>query len=371
MEFIDLRTQQERLQPNIRERLDNVLAHGQFISGPEVGELEICLARFTGAGHAVSCANGTDAITLALRALGIGPDDTVIVPSFTFCATAEAVCLAGAIPYFADVEADSFNLCPESLECAIHAARSEGHSLKAVIAVDLFGRPCDYDRIEPIVRSENLYLICDAAQALGARYRGRNVGTFGDITTTSFFPAKPLGCYGDGGAIFTNDEEMAALLRSLRVHGQGADKYDNVRIGTNSRLDTIQAAILLEKLTIFPEEIERRNAVARRYAALAGDGLGIPEIPEDMISVWAQYTLRTPKRDALMASLRSAQIPSVIYYRKALHRQTAYAHFPRSPNGLPISEQLESEVMSLPMHPYLTETEQARIADVLHAAMAA
>lgn len=361
MEFIDLVAQRRRLQKSIDGRIARVLAHGQYIMGPEVPELEQELSRYTGARHVIGCANGTDALVLALRAAGIGTGDHVIVPSFTFCATAEAVCLAGAIPFFVDVLDTSFNLDPVSLTNGIVEARRNGLRLKAVIAVDLFGQPCDYDRIAPVAQEEGLVLICDAAQALGARYRDRSVGTIGDVTTTSFFPAKPLGCYGDGGAIFTDDDETASILRSLRVHGQGSDKYDNVRIGTNSRLDTLQAAILLEKLNIFPDEIAERNRVAARYHAELRGVLAVPEVVEGAISVWAQYTLRTPERDRIMSTLKRAGIPSAIYYRTSLHRQTAYRKFPRLEAGLPVSERLEHEVLSLPMHPYLGKEDQHRV----------
>lgn len=362
--FIDLAEQLRGIRPAIDAAIARVLDHGQFIMGPEVVELERRLAEFSGAKHVVTCANGTDALVLALRALGIGPGDTVIVPSFTFCATAEAVCLVGATPLFVDVLEDTCNMDPASLERGIRRARELGLRLRAVITVDLFGQPCDYDAIEPIARENGLALVCDAAQAFGAEYRGRRVGTIGDVTTTSFFPAKPLGCYGDGGALFTDDDETAALLRSLRVHGQGADKYDNVRIGTNSRLDTLQAAILLEKLRIYPGEIEARNRVAETYARHLEGLVAVPRVIEGACSVWAQYTVRTAERDRMAERLRAAGIPTQIYYRVPLHLQPAYRESPRA-GELPVSEKLSRTVLSLPMHPRLETAVAERVAETL------
>ena len=366
--FIDLPSQLARVRPHIDAAIARVLDHGQFIMGPEVRELETRLAEFCGARHVVTCASGTDALVLALRAKGIGPGDTVIVPSFTFCATAEAVCLVGATPLFVDVREDTHNMDPESLKEGICQARKLGLRLRAVITVDLFGQPCDYDAIEPIAQENGLLLVCDAAQAFGAEYRGRKVGTIGDITTTSFFPAKPLGCYGDGGAVFTDDEETAAILRSLRVHGQGTDKYDNVRLGTNSRLDTIQAAILLEKLAIYADEIDARNEVANRYSNMLADRFGLPRLIDGARSVWAQYTVRCDDRDAVASRLREAGIPAAVYYRKPLHRQEAYRRFPTA-GALPVSERLSATVLSLPMHPYLKADQQEFVRAVLCAAV--
>src|SRR5258708_5057847 len=295
--FVDLASQQER----IRDRLDAVIArvldHGQYIMGPEVAEFERQLAEFCGVKHAISCASGTDALVLALMAKDLRRDDAVIVPSFTFCATAEAVCLLGGVPIFADVLDETFNLDPRSLGSAVLTARRLGLRLRGVIAVDLFGQPCDYDAVEHIARENHLWLICDAAQSFGAVFRVRKVGVIGDLTATRFFPAKPLGCYGDGGAVFTEDDELAEVMRSLRVHGQGKDKYDNVRIGINCRMDTLQAAILLEKLAIFPDEIVGRNRVAARYDELLPAEFKRPVLAEGPSSVWAPYTVRASEPD--------------------------------------------------------------------------
>ncbi len=362
IDFIDLARQQQRIRPQLDAALARVLDHGVYIMGPEVGELERRLSAFCGSRHSISCANGTDALVLALMAKGLKPGEAVIVPSFTFCATAEAVCMLGGIPIFADVTEDTYNLDPQSLKDGVTLARAQGLPLAGVITVDIFGQPCDYDAITPIVRENGLWLICDAAQSFGAVYRGRPVGVHGDITTTSFFPAKPLGCYGDGGAVFTDDDETAALLKSLRVHGQGADKYDNVRIGMNGRLDTLQAAILMEKLAIFPEELTLRAQVADRYDSLLPADMARPALLPGCTSAWAQYTLRSGARDALLEQLKQQGIPAVVYYARPLHRQKAYARYPAVGGGLPVTDRLVETVLSLPMHPYLAEEDQMYIA---------
>jgi dTDP-4-amino-4,6-dideoxygalactose transaminase len=362
IQFIDLSRQQERIRHRVDAAIGRVLDHGQYIMGPEVRELERRLADFCDARHVITCANGTDALLLALIAKDLRPGDAVIMPSFTFCATAEPVSLLGGVPIFADVLEDTFNLDPDSVKAGVSAARRLGLPLRGIISVDLFGQPCDYDAIEEIVRENSLWLICDAAQAFGATYRDRKVGAIGDITTTSFFPAKPLGCYGDGGAVFTDDDEAAAIIRSLRVHGQGNDKYDNVRVGINGRLDTIQAAILLEKLAIFADEIEARDRVAARYDELLPAGLKRPAITDKATSVWAQYTVQIDGRNELLAQLQRRGVPAAIYYARPLHRQAAYQGYPRSEAGLPVSEKLAATVLSLPMHPYLAAEEQLRIA---------
>ncbi len=370
--FIDLAAQQRRIRERIEARLRRVLDHGQYIFGPEVGELEEALAAFCGARHAIACGNGTDALQLAMMALGIGPGDAVIVPSFTFVATAETVALVGATPVFADIDPESYNLSAASLERAVARARAEGLRPRAVIPVDLFGLPADYDALEPVAAAAGLRMICDTAQGFGASYRGRRTGAIGDLATTSFFPAKPLGAYGDGGAVFTSDDGLAELVRSLRNHGAGSHRYENVRIGMNSRLDSFQAAVLLEKLAIFPEEIELRQQVAQRYAEGLADVVEVPRVPEGSVSVWAQYTVRTrpgQDREAIMAALREAGIPSVIYYPLPLHRQKGYAHFPADPEGLPATEEAAERVFSLPMHPYLSAEDQARIIEALRAAV--
>jgi dTDP-4-amino-4,6-dideoxygalactose transaminase len=369
--FIDLKAQHRRIAKGVDHRLANVFEHAAFILGPEVVELERALAAFCGARHAISCANGTEALLLGLKAKGIGPGDAVIVPSFTFAATAEVVCLAGATPVFADILSDTFNMDPDSLDAAVGAAHQEGLTPKAVITVDLFGQPADYDRLLPVAERHRLWTMADAAQAFGATYRDRRAGTIGLIATTSFFPAKPLGCYGDGGAVFTADDAIAEAILSLRMHGKGRDRYDNVRVGLNSRLDTLQAAILLEKLAIFEDEITLRNAIADRYSEALADVAVVPRVLAGCRSVWAQYTLRLPgrDRDAVVQTLKGFGIPTVVYYPLPLHRQTAYACYPRVAGGLPVSDQLASEVISLPMHPYLTPAVQDRVVAALHVAL--
>jgi dTDP-4-amino-4,6-dideoxygalactose transaminase len=361
--FIDVAAQRRRLGRSIDDAIARVLSHCQFILGPEVRTLETELASFCGARHAVSCASGTDALLLVLMAREIGQGDAVICPSFTFAATAEVVALAGATPVFADVEEASFNLDPASLERACATARRVGLRPRAVIPVDLFGQPADYGRIAAIADAEKLFVLDDAAQAFGATYNGRHVGALAPATATSFFPAKPLGCYGDGGAVLTDDEELAHAMRSLRVHGQGRDKYDCVRIGLNGRLDTIQAAVLIEKLKIFPEEIAARQRVAARYAAGLADVATIPAVADGSTSVWAQYTIRLApgRRDALSQSLERQGIPTAVYYPIPLHQQQPYRNFPVADGGAPVSERLAGEVISLPMHAYLDAPTQDRI----------
>jgi dTDP-4-amino-4,6-dideoxygalactose transaminase len=362
--FIDLDAQQRRIKGKLDARIQAVLAHGGYIMGPEVAELEAGLAAFCGAKHALGCANGTDALQLALMALNVGPGDAVFCPTFTFASTAEVVPPLGATPVMVDVNADSFNMDVESLKRAVKHARAIGLRPAAVIPVDLFGLPADYDAIQAVADEEKMHVIADSAQGFGATYRGRTTGSIGTIATTSFFPAKPLGCYGDGGALFTSDDELAALMKSYRVHGKGSHKYDNERIGINSRLDTLQAAVLLEKLAIYADEIALRQIVAQRYADGIGDALITPAVPTDCQSVWAQYTVRARSgqdRDAIMAALKDAGVPTVVYYPRPLHQQTAYREFPTDPAGLPVGEALAGEVFSLPMHPYLDETTQGRV----------
>jgi dTDP-4-amino-4,6-dideoxygalactose transaminase len=369
--FIDVAAQRRRLGPAIDAAVARVLAHCQFILGPEVRALESELAKFCGARHAITCASGTDALMLALMAKGIGPGDAVFCPSFTFCATAEVVALVGATPVFVDVEADSFNIDPTSLAAALPVAKRLGLTPKAVIPVDLFGLPADFDAIAPVANSAGLFVLDDAAQAFGAMYKGRALGTSGHVTATSFFPAKPLGCYGDGGAVFTDDDALAETIVSLRVHGQGSDKYDNVRIGLTSRLDTMQAAILIEKLKIFPDEIAARNDAARRYAQGLSDLVTVPQVPSGSTSVWAQYTIRIGdgRRDKVAAALKAEGIPTAIYYPIPLHRQQAYKHYPVGEGGLPVSDRLAAEVLSLPMHAYLDAATQDRVIDAVRRAL--
>jgi dTDP-4-amino-4,6-dideoxygalactose transaminase len=372
IEFIDLRAQRRRLGRRVDEAILRVVDHGKYIMGPEVAIFEQELAAFCGAKHVLSCANGTDALGLALMAKGIKPGQAVLVPSFTFAATAEAVAWFDAVPVFVDVREDTFNMDPASLEAGIATATRLGLEPFGIISVDLFGLPAEYDQILSTAAAHRLWVICDAAQSFGAGYNGRNVGTIGDMTTTSFFPAKPLGCYGDGGAVFVEDDDVFAMLQSLRVHGQGSDKYDNVRIGMNARLDTIQAAILSEKLTIFTDEIDARNRVAARYQELLDEVVIVPKIPIGLTSVWAQYTVRLPMgrdRDTVAARLKAAGVPTAAYYAKPLHSQLAYRNYPVAGNGLPVSDRLAREVLSLPMHPYLDEDTQDRIVGALRAAL--
>ena len=371
--FIDLGAQRRRLGRSVDEAVLRVIDHGAYIMGPEVAQLEAELAACCGARHAITCASGTDALALVLMAKGVKSGDAVFCPAFTFAATAEVVAWLGATPVFVDVHAHTLNIDPASLESAIGIAKGSGLNPVGVIAVDLFGQPADYDTIEPVVMREGLWLLCDAAQSFGATYRGRRIGSIGLATATSFFPAKPLGCYGDGGAVFTDDDTLADVLRSLRIHGQSADKYDNTRVGMNGRMDTIQAAVLIEKLKIFPDEIVARDGVAQRYNNAFRAIAIVPEILNGASSVWAQYTLRLPGIDrcAFQASLMEAGIPTAVYYAKPLHRQTAYKRFPTADGGLPVSDRLATEVVSLPMHPYLTVEVQDRIIGAVGDALAA
>lgn len=372
IEFIDLGAQRRRIGQRMDEAVLRVVHHGKYIMGPEVAELEKKLSAFCGAKHVLSCANGTDALGLGLMALNVKPGDAILCPSFTFAATAEVIAWYGATAIFVDVFEDTFNMDPKSLEAGIETAKRRGLKPVGVIPVDLFGQPADFDAIAPIARANNMWIMSDAAQSFGATYKDRKVGTMGQITTTSFFPAKPLGCYGDGGAVFTDDDKLIEVLRSLRVHGQGTDKYDNVRIGMNGRLDTIQAAVLIEKLAVFADEIVARDKVANAYNAALKDVAIVPVVKPGYTSVWAQYTVRLPgrDRDKIAAALKAQGVPTAIYYPKPLHVQTAYRDYPVAGNGLPVSERLAKEVLALPMHPYLDEPTQARIVGAVRAALA-
>jgi dTDP-4-amino-4,6-dideoxygalactose transaminase len=372
--FIDVAAQRRRLGKSIDEAVSRVLGHCQFINGPEVAQLEVALMAFSGARHVVTCASGTDALLMVLMAKGVGRGDAVLCPSFTFCATGEAVALTGASPVFVDVDEATFNMDACSLKRGIATARKQGLKPKAVIPVDLFGQSADHDAIAAVAEGEGLFVLDDAAQGFGASYKGRRLGTFGLVTATSFFPAKPLGCYGDGGAIFTDDAQLAQTLRSIRVHGQGFDKYDNVRLGLTARLDTMQAAVLIEKLKIFEDEIAARNEIAERYARGLGNVVSVPRLAGGCTSVWAQYTIRLPKganRDGFAAALKAQGIPTTIYYPKSMHQQTAYRDFPVADGGLPVSEQLSEDVISLPMHAYLDEATQDRIIAAVRGALQA
>ena len=381
MEFIDLKAQYRRLEAPIRARIDAVLAHGHFIMGPEIAELEQQLAAFAGARHAITCASGTDALLLPLLAWGIGPGDAVFVPSFTFFATAEMVALTGAVAVFVDVDPVTFNMVPGQLEKAIDAVLrrdAAAHPLpaqalhrqltpRAVIPVDLFGIAADYDALLPIALAHGLLTLEDGAQAFGSRYHGKRVcGLGAQAAATSFFPAKPLGCYGDGGAIFTDDDTLASLLKSLRVHGKGANKYDNVRIGTNSRMDTLQAAIVLPKLAVFDEELTARQQVAAHYRSLLAGlpGLTLPTVPARCTSSYAQYSVLFPSetaRDQVAAALRGQGIPTAIYYTTPLHLQPAMAESRYKAGDLPVSENLSQRILSLPMYPFMPQADVAAV----------
>jgi UDP-2-acetamido-2-deoxy-ribo-hexuluronate aminotransferase len=372
IEFIDLKSQRDRVRARVEEGWRRVVDHGQYIMGPEVGALEAQLAGLTKANAVVSCSNGTDAIWLALLALGIAPGDAVFVPSWTFTATAEVVCLCGASPVFVDVDRTTMNLDPASLSAAIAAIRKTGSlTPKAVIPVDLFGLPADYDAINAIAREEGLKVVADAAQSFGAAYGNRRVGVLTDVTATSFFPSKPLGCWGDGGAIFTDEPKIAEALRSIRIHGRGMHgKYDNVRVGTNARLDTLQAVVLIEKLAIFEDELALRRSVAERYDAGLDGVVAVPRVPPGRVSAWAQYTIRTERRDDLKRALAERGIRTEIYYPRPLHVQPPYRDYPAAPGGLPVTERLPGEVLSLPMHPYLTAAQSDEICGAVRAVLA-
>jgi dTDP-4-amino-4,6-dideoxygalactose transaminase len=364
--FIDLQAQRLRLAGKIEAAVQEAVVGGAWVMGPQVRQFEADLAAFGGAKHALGCANGTDALALPLMAWGVGRGDAVFVPSFTFAATAEIVPWFDAEPVFIDVDAKTYNMDPGHLEAAIEATIKEGRlTPRVVIAVDLFGQPADYPAIKAICDKHGLKLICDSAQGFGCTINGDHPLKWADITTTSFFPAKPLGCYGDGGAVLTNDQALWDVMDSLRVHGKGEDKYDNVRIGMNSRLDSIQAAILIEKLKIFPEEIELRNRVAARYNARLGGSVTTPTVIDGGVSVWAQYTIEADNPQGLAAHLKTKGVPTAAYYPKPLHQQTAYKDFPVATGALPASDAAGPRVLSLPMHPYLDDATQDLIVDAV------
>jgi dTDP-4-amino-4,6-dideoxygalactose transaminase len=359
IQFIDLAAQQARIKPQLDAAIARVLAHGGYIMGREVAEFEQQLCSFTNAKYTLSCSNGTDAMTLVLMAKNVGPGDAVLLPSFTFAATAEVVALRGATPIFLDITAESFNIDPSQIEAGVARAKALGLRPVGIIPVYMFGLAPDYDAIHPIAEKHGLWVLGDAAQGFGSAINGVRAGALTQVTTTSFFPAKPLGCYGDGGAVFTDDKELYDIMASLRVHGKGSDKYDNVRVGLNARLDTLQAAILIEKLAIFDDEISARNRIAKRYTEGLHDVITTPQVPHGFTSVWAQYTLiakSEAERTAIQAALKTAGIPTMVYYPKPLHQQTAYAMHPTATGGaLAVCEDLASKVFSLPMHPYLDD----------------
>ena len=366
MEFFDLKGQLSSIRPAIDARIKKVLDHGQFIMGPEVDELEEKLAAYVGVKHCISCANGTDALQISLMSLGIKRGDIVFTSAFSFVATAEVIPLVGATPFFADIDPNTYNLCPASLECAIKQSIAEGLGIpKAVIAVDMFGLPANYPALQVVCDKYDLFLIADGAQSFGASIGNKRCGSFGNISTTSFFPSKPLGCYGDGGAIFTQSDELAEICRSIRAHGKGSHKYENIRIGLNSRLDTMQAAVLLEKLVHFPKELKSRHAIAEYYSNKLATKFYIPEIPMNYISSWAQYSLRDKKgqRTHYQQALNKENLPSAIYYPKGLNKQPAMACSFSLPTL--ITDQYCEHVFSLPMHAYLSFSDTDRFIAVL------
>lgn len=366
--FIDLKSQQSRIRDKVEAGFAAVLDHGAYIMGPEVGALETRLADWSGAKHNIACSSGTDALLLALSGLQLQPGDGVIVPSFTFAASAEVMPVMGAVPVFAEVEPDSFNLDPNKLDAALDIARQAGVNVVGIIGVGLFGQPANYPAIMDFAAHHDLWVIDDAAQSFGASWHGTSVGRLAHVTCTSFFPAKPLGCYGDGGAVFTDDDSIAEIIRSCRVHGMGKTKYDNVRIGMTGRLDTMQAVVLDAKLDIFADELTARQTVADRYASMLGNLLEVPSLSAGATSSWAQYTVKLPQgadRDAVSARLGEAGVPTAIYYPIPMHQQPPYQHYPVSADGLKVTHDLCARVMALPMHPYLTEDAQHIIASEL------
>jgi len=383
--FIDLKAQYKLLANDIQSGINGVLEHGQFILGPEVKELEKHLAEFTEVKHAITCSSGTDALLMPLMALNIGPGDFVFTTPFTFIATAEVISLLGAIPVFVDIDPKTFNIDPSKLKLAIEAAKTQNHKIyplpqnippaatpRAIIPVDLFGLPADYDPIMEIAKQENLFVLEDAAQGFGGIYKDRKAGILGHTGATSFFPAKPLGCYGDGGAIFTNDDDLAEKLLSIRVHGQGKDKYNNICTGLNARLDTLQAAILLPKLKIFSQEIVARQKNAQNYTdALADlqDKIATPFVPAGYKSVWAQYSVLTDKREAIMGALKREGIPTAIYYPVPLHLQTTFSSLQYKTGDFPVAESVCKQIFSLPMHPYLEDDIVKRITKTIRMAL--
>ena len=364
--FIDLKAQYARIQDDINAGIQGVLEHGKYIMGPEIAEFESQLASFCGAKHAITCSNGTDALSLGLMAYDIGPGDAVFTTPFTFFATAEVIALAGATPVFVDIDPKTFNIDPAKLAEEVARVSAEGKlKPRGIIPVNLFGLAPDFDAIDIVAKEHGLFVLEDTAQGFGGVYKGRISGSLGDISSTSFFPAKPLGCYGDGGAVFTSDDELAAKMRSIRVHGQGSDKYDNVRIGLNARFDTIQAAIMLPKLAIFPEEIELRQKVASNYTKALEGLVETPFVPEGYTSVWAQYSVLSDHREKIQVELQEAGIPSVVYYRIPCHLSKAFEHLGYKEGDMPESEKASKRIFSLPMHPYVQDDFAERVADII------
>lgn len=364
MEFIDLKKQQKLIENNLDKRIKNVLQHGRYINGPEVKELEQTLADFVGIKHAIGVSNGTDALVIALMALGIEPGDKIITSPFTFFASAECIKFLGAEPVFADIDPKTYNIDADKLKQLLD---DQPGTFKAIIPVDIFGQAADYDEIIKLAEEHNLLLVEDAAQSFGGSYKNRKTCSFGDIATTSFFPAKPLGCYGDGGMVFTNSDEYDQIIRSIRVHGKGSDKYDNIRIGMNARLDTIQAAILLAKMKVFKKEIKLRQKVAWNYHKLLNEIVVTPFVESHNISAWAQYSIQSDQRNKIIKKLKKSDIPTAIYYPKPLHLLTAFKDLGYKEGDFPVAEEVSKRIFSLPMHPYLELEDQERIAEVIRA----
>lgn len=363
MEFIDLTQQQKLIKRDLDKRIKQVLDHGKYINGPEVRELEEKLAKYVGVKHAIGVSNGTDALVIALMALGVEPGDKVITSPFTFFASAESIKFLGVEPVFVDIDPNTYNI---SIPCLEELLKEHPGEFKGIIPVDIFGQPADYDEILKLADEYSLFVLEDAAQSFGATYKQRRTCSFGDISTTSFFPAKPLGCYGDGGMVFTDNDEYNQIIRSIRVHGKGIDKYDNIRIGMNARLDTIQAAILLAKMSIFEEEIQKRQEVADNYNSLLDDVVKIPFVENHNISAWAQYSIQSNKREQIISALKKENIPTAIYYPKPLHLLTAFKELGYKAGDFPIAESVCAKIFSLPMHPYLQFEDQKIISDIIH-----
>ena len=366
--FIDLAAQQARIRQDVDQRIAAVLSHGAYILGPEVKELEVALAERSGAAHVISCSSGTDALILALLGLGLRPGQGVIVPSFTFAASAEAIAVLGSVPVFAEIDPSTYNLDPDCLLSALATAHAQNIEVVGIMCVGLFGQPAYITRISAFADKHDLWVLDDAAQSFGSTWKGQQAGTLGRVTATSFFPAKPLGCYGDGGAVLTNDDSIAEIAVSCRVHGQGRDKYENERIGMTARLDTIQAAILLSKLSIFDDELAARQQVADQYETLLGVKVTTPLLAADATSSWAQYVIQLPDgtdRQAVQDRMGSKNIPTAVYYPRPMHTQPPYLRYPVAQDGLSVTERLASSVLAMPMHPYLTPEQQEQVADAL------
>ena len=369
LDFIDLKAQQQKISALLTENIQRVLAHGQYIMGPEIQALEARLAAYVGVKHAISCSSGTDALLMPLMAYGVGPGDAIFTTPFTFIATAEVILLVGATPVFVDIDSKTFNLDPEALAEAVGRLGQHPGTAhlkpKGIIPVDLFGQPADYDRIHAVARRHSLFVLEDAAQSFGATYKGKRAGALAEVAATSFFPAKPLGCYGDGGAVFTDDDNLAEVLCSIRVHGQGRHKYEHVRIGLTGRLDTLQAAVLLAKLEIFDQEVVDRQRVARQYSQALNAAVETPYVAPDCTSVWAQYSVLSNHRELMLQKLQDARIPTAIYYPLPLHLQKAFTHLGYKEGDFPVSERASQRIFSLPMHPYLGQADQEKIVQAL------